>query len=987
MSPPFVARYSGVWPNVLLVAIVLLVALPTAPVLAGKASGPSTAPGPGALSPAVAPVPSSLAGAEASLATGAGPAANTPATCSGSPEGGVACAPVASALTVHPQGSSNVTTWTSFASTTTKVHPGARYLGSMVYDWGDGYVLLFGGYQSDAAIMADTWTFQNGVWKNITTSAGIPPPARYVAMMSYDFADHYVLLFGGNSGSVVYNDTWSFSGGSWTQIFPTVSPPARWRAAMSWDGADNYTVLFGGTDETASTYFSDTWTYVAGEWTDRTSTAHGAPPATYRVSATWDPRDGYVLLFGGCTTSTCPTDATYSYVHGNWTDLSSTDGTPPAARIYTEFTWDNATDSVVLFGGSTGTSGPVVADTWLFYNGTWYQDTKNLTRSPAARGYAGLAYDPVGNYLLLFGGYDGSATYYGDTWALGPAVLVSITAAPAALDIGQSTVFNVTAFSANQPLTYAYSGLPAGCISGNFSSLNCTPTANGLFQVGVNVSDPKGNVTNASVLFEVDGDPAVGAFNASPDPVTAGETTTLHVDVIGGGYPLHFQYSSLPSGCSSQNTASLPCRPNSAGTYHPHVIVTDSRGFGVQGNTTLVVNVRGVVVTFLATPAIVDIHVLTTLTVTMQNGTAPFSYAYSGLPAGCLSANLSALPCTPEATGSFTVNVNVTDLSGYRTSSSLVLIVDPPVALGSVTVSPQIVDVGQTVTITDRASGGTGGYVYTYGGLPPGCTPGIASPAHCVPTGSGTFNISATATDSVGGSSTNWTLLTVAPDPTVASLTASPAAIDVRQSFSLSTNVTGGVGPFKFEFTGLPPSCTSTESANISCTPADSGTLQVSVTVTDSLGKKNTSSVLTVMVDPDPTVSGHTLNPSPAIVNSQATLTLQVSGGSGVYTFRYSGLPPGCQSRNSSTLTCIPTATGDYQVSVTVTDSFNYPSGTQVYFNVTPSSSSGLGNATLYIAIGVVVVIAAVAAVFVLRRRRKQAEQYETPAVFGEIPP
>ncbi|MCI4323795.1 MAG: hypothetical protein L3K03_07255 [Thermoplasmata archaeon] len=49
------------------------------------------------------------------------------------------------------------------------------------------------------------------------------------------------------------------------------------------------------------------------------------------------------------------------------------------------------------------------------------------------------------------------------------------------------------------------------------------------------------------------------------------------------------------------------------------------------------------------------------LNATAYGGNAPLSYAYSGLPQGCASANTSNLNCTPTATGTSTVEVTITD--------------------------------------------------------------------------------------------------------------------------------------------------------------------------------------------------------------------------------------------------------------------------------------------------------------------------------------
>jgi hypothetical protein len=55
-----------------------------------------------------------------------------------------------------------------------------------------------------------------------------------------------------------------------------------------------------------------------------------------------------------------------------------------------------------------------------------------------------------------------------------------------------------------------------------------------------------------------------------------------------------------------------------------------------------------------------------TFTVTASGGTGPLTYVYGNLPGGCTSTNASTLTCAPNATGTFTVNVTVSDSFGVK---------------------------------------------------------------------------------------------------------------------------------------------------------------------------------------------------------------------------------------------------------------------------------------------------------------------------------
>jgi hypothetical protein len=75
--------------------------------------------------------------------------------------------------------------------------------------------------------------------------------------------------------------------------------------------------------------------------------------------------------------------------------------------------------------------------------------------------------------------------------------------------------------------------------------------------------------------------------------------------------------------------------------------------------------------------------------VTATGGTPPYSYAYTGLPAGCSTANESFLPCIASTAGTFTVRVFVNDSARQSANSTVVLKVNvSTVSLTTVVVSP-----------------------------------------------------------------------------------------------------------------------------------------------------------------------------------------------------------------------------------------------------------------------------------------------------------
>jgi len=292
-------------------------------------------------------------------------------------------------------------------------HPSSRYASGTAYDAKDGYVVMFGG-KNLTTFFDDTWKYSGGVWTKLSPKTH--PSVRGFPAMTYDAADGYVLLFGGYGPSGDLNDTWEFSAGQWTQLHPKSAPSVRFGASVSFDPAANYTLLFGGLDGvqnlSASKIYSDTWSYTAGEWTELHPVDHPSP----RVGAgmTFDPKDGYLVLFGGCTgpVGFCqgPTSDTWTFSAGAWTNVTSADH--PSPRGGMGMAYDAADGYVFLFGGADNTT--TFNDSWTYLGGVWTE----LSPPKHPFGLVGVdfAYDSADQYILLFGGYHLPPKVKSDTW-------------------------------------------------------------------------------------------------------------------------------------------------------------------------------------------------------------------------------------------------------------------------------------------------------------------------------------------------------------------------------------------------------------------------------------------------------------------------------------------------------------------------------------------------------------------------------------------
>ncbi len=197
----------------------------------------------------------------------------------------------------------------------------------------------------------------------------------------------------------------------------------------------------------------------------------------------------------------------------------------------------------------------------------------------------------VGVNVTQAGGPSGSAVAELTVVARAGPLSVTLSADPATLMIGGTTLLTASAAGGSPPLSYAYSTLPAGCSSANESSLACRPTATGTFVVGVNVTDSAGTTAAATASLIVTA-PLSATLTAVPAAILLGSSSTLQVTVSGGySGSLTYVYSGLPSGCVGADAAQIVCAPASAGTYFPQVVVNDSAGHVASASTTLTVSV------------------------------------------------------------------------------------------------------------------------------------------------------------------------------------------------------------------------------------------------------------------------------------------------------------------------------------------------------------------------------------------------------------
>jgi hypothetical protein len=213
------------------------------------------------------------------------------------------------------------------------------------------------------------WIWDGSNWNQAGLPASFNGRGGYA--IAYDATHNQVILFGGALGglgvSVLFNDTWVWNGSNWTQSFPSVSPPARGGHGMAYDAARGQLVLFGGNNSTSATaaLLNDTWTWNGTSWQQMFPSTSPPPRSLPTMAA--DSIRSEVLLFGGYTGS-----LPYLFLYDTWTWNGSNWAQqaygPSPTWGYPAMEYDAAHGQVVLLNRTCcfGVYGDVWSATWTW---------------------------------------------------------------------------------------------------------------------------------------------------------------------------------------------------------------------------------------------------------------------------------------------------------------------------------------------------------------------------------------------------------------------------------------------------------------------------------------------------------------------------------------------------------------------------------------------------------------------------------------------
>ncbi|MFM9052061.1 MAG: hypothetical protein ACKOKF_07060, partial [Bacteroidota bacterium] len=468
-----------------------------------------------------------------------------------------------------------------------------------------------------------------------------------------------------------------------------------------------------------------------------------------------------------------------------------------------------------------------------------------------------------GSYSVVIADINGCSTTA--SYTVNPATPLTSAATTTNVRCYNGTTGSATVTPSGGTGPYTYSWSPSG---GNGATANNLSAGS----YSVTVTDNRG--CNTVNTVNINQPPQlIATLQNSVNPLCFGAANgSASITVSGGTTPIA-SYSWSPSGAVGASATGLSAGANT-------VTVTDANGC----TTNLTVN--------LANPPQVTATIGSPIQPSCngaQDGSASVTpgggsgngYTYQWTPQGGTGSTANNL-------GSGNYAVTVTDSRGC-TATALVAINQPTPVTATFNSVQVGCNGGSNGSISSNASGGTGPYSYNW--LPTG---GNASTASNLTAG----NYTVTITDSRGCTFTRTTTITQ-PNPITYSISSTPATCGLSDGTAALSNVSGGVGPYTYQWS---PSGGSGQSA--SALPSGAYT----VTITDNngcseqvaIGVSNTSAPVASIIS--------STNISCAN-GSNGSATVSVSSGIAPYTYSWS--PSG---GNAATASGLPA--GAYTVTV-----------------------------------------------------------------------
>ena len=669
---------------------------------------------------------------------------------------------------------------------------------------------------------------------------------------------------------------------------------------------------------------------------------------------------GAISVVSGGTCSGCPAYASYTTPFGDpfastYAPLGASCGAggpnpTPGGSGY------NAGSQPLVFPNLLSISGTknFAAGTYVFCNGI-DDNNATITSSPGVTFYIVNGDFNVGNGNVTIQGLlyapssviniSGNGTFTATTAVVGgiavfggspsvvigtpPATKISINPVPLPSwtvnrDYPSTTM---TATGGGGIYSWSATGLPAGLSIANSGTISGKPTATGSFAVLISVVDTLGDTATKPYTLNINVAPAVTGPATLTDWTINRDYPGTAMIATGGTTPYAWSASPLPAGMSiNAATGVISGTPSATGTFNPTITLTDASGATATRNLSFKINAVPTITGPASLPNWTVGQPYPNQTMTSANGTAPYTWAASGLPTGLvINAGAGVISGTPTSAGTFSASVTITDKAGASATQNYTVTINP--APGIATASLPNAEVGKAYNFTVQpTASGTPPFTWTLRNSQPGNTPPPAwlsigantGTLTGTPPATGAPNVTVRVTDAAGARDTKTYTLTIAAAVQISGPASLPNWTINRDYPGTAIIVSGGVAPFTWSATGLPAGLSLNPNTGvITGTPSAVATSTITVTVQDAYGVTDPQTY-TVTIKPSPSITTSSLpNGEKSVFYST---TMAVSNGTPPYTWAGSGLPNGLSMSAGGVLSGTPTVFGTFSITVTVTD-------------------------------------------------------------------
>jgi DNA-binding beta-propeller fold protein YncE len=494
-------------------------------------------------------------------------------------------------------------------------------LGSGIYDSFNGYLYVPGSC-ADYCSYSDNVSVINGT--SVVTSIPFGPRTS-PSVLAFDHSSGEVYVaYGGAAAAVIDGTSVIAQFGSGLDPQPGTFDARNGFTYIPNSGSDNVTVI------------------------NRTTIVATLPVGGQPVAALYDPSNGFVYVANRLSDNVSILNGSFYY-----TTLASFAASPSVVDVGVPTS---------LTAQASGGLGPLSYAYTGLPSGCSTLNSSGVRCTPLVAG----AYD----LKVFVNDSAGNSVSRNTTLSVVPVVATTLNVSSYQVDVGVSARFGANPSGGAGPFSFSWVFGDGG--RSNLQYPSHAYSSRGNFSVKAWVNDTGGGSASSSLDMTVY--PALIATLAVSNSTPAlGQSVEFNATGSGGLSPYSFYYGGLPPGCVSVDSPTIGCLPTQAGFYNVSVTVSDGSG-GEAGAT---VAMRVIFDFTLVAPSQTTVGEPLTLHVLFPGTESGVTYAYSGLPPGCLSSDAPTLTCTPDRVGTYTVSATVENTAGDRATHAAVVNVVP----------------------------------------------------------------------------------------------------------------------------------------------------------------------------------------------------------------------------------------------------------------------------------------------------------------------